>query len=233
MPVALSPPSPSQTESTSLPPALAYEPTDIGSVWVVSKLSGATAINLRTASGNFLACDRFGVVSRFTRRRRCLEVARTSLLTVAWTGLPSGFGRVREPRSPGEFYPAYPRVQSLRSRDHVSSTGRACATSVSRADRPDHADSSAMELSFLSPRPPMGPSRSGVIPPRSASMSPSDARSRLASGRRRESRRRREALRARLGQVFAGRNLTRSPSTKRDRRGVPARASSAKIRSAR
>lgn len=65
-PVPLSPPSPSQLSesASSFPPALSYEPTGIDSVWVVSKLSGADVINLRTAGGNFLGCDRFGVVSR-------------------------------------------------------------------------------------------------------------------------------------------------------------------------
>ncbi|KAL7410681.1 FRG1-like family-domain-containing protein [Mrakia frigida] len=75
IPVALPPPSPSQQSdsSSSFPPALSYEPQGIDSVWVVSKLSGATVINLRTASGMFLGCDRFGVVSAISESRGQLE----------------------------------------------------------------------------------------------------------------------------------------------------------------
>ncbi|CDZ97153.1 Predicted actin-bundling protein [Phaffia rhodozyma] len=68
-------PSPTVAASSSSenPPALSYEPEDIHSVWVVSKLSGAASINLRTADGHFLGCDKFGVISATSESRGPLE----------------------------------------------------------------------------------------------------------------------------------------------------------------
>jgi hypothetical protein len=63
----------SSSAQSALPAALAYEPLEIAHVWVVSQLSGSTSINLRTASGKFLACDRFGVVTAESESRGPLE----------------------------------------------------------------------------------------------------------------------------------------------------------------
>lgn len=58
---------------TAMFPELAHEPAEIAHVWVVSQLSGSTSVNLRTASGKFLACDRFGVVTADSESRGPLE----------------------------------------------------------------------------------------------------------------------------------------------------------------
>lgn len=57
----------------ALPAALTHEPSEIAHVWVVSQLSGSTSVNLRAASGKFLACDRFGVVTADSESRGPLE----------------------------------------------------------------------------------------------------------------------------------------------------------------
>lgn len=44
-------------------PLLSAEPTEIPQVWVVTRVAGATTINLRTPEGKFLSCDAHGIVS--------------------------------------------------------------------------------------------------------------------------------------------------------------------------
>lgn len=42
---------------------LTLSPTEVSQVWVVTRVSGAETVNLRTAEGKFLSCDTHGLVS--------------------------------------------------------------------------------------------------------------------------------------------------------------------------
>ncbi|GJJ12664.1 hypothetical protein Clacol_006908 [Clathrus columnatus] len=42
---------------------LSLKPTEVSQVWVVTRVAGATTINLRTPEGKFLSCDSHGLVS--------------------------------------------------------------------------------------------------------------------------------------------------------------------------
>jgi len=54
-----------RTDDDEIPKLLDRTPTDVSQVWVITRVSGATAINIRTGTGEgkFLSCDAHGIVS--------------------------------------------------------------------------------------------------------------------------------------------------------------------------
>jgi protein FRG1 len=48
---------------SSTEPILDLTPNEVGQVWVTTRVAGTSTINLRTAEGKFLSCDKFGVVT--------------------------------------------------------------------------------------------------------------------------------------------------------------------------
>jgi protein FRG1 len=54
-----------RTDDDEVPKLLDRTPTDVSQVWVITRVSGATAINIRTGTGEgkFLSCDPHGIVS--------------------------------------------------------------------------------------------------------------------------------------------------------------------------
>ncbi|CDO68331.1 hypothetical protein BN946_scf184799.g58 [Trametes cinnabarina] len=54
-----------KTDSSETPSVIEREPTDVSQVWVVTRVAGASTINLRTGvgEGKFISCDKHGIVS--------------------------------------------------------------------------------------------------------------------------------------------------------------------------